>query len=362
MSELALSKHSARSTLTLVSRQHLWPSNRRYPGLAHGWQGSAWVAFKLAGAGVPVPGRVFESIGRHLAAELVRAPQITKLSALVGGAGEAVVAAYAARQGIASRAVARTACRRVLSASRHSAVWDVHLGLAGALLAFAEIAAVEPGALRDFQPKRMMDPLLAKADALCASPAPGWPTGMAHGLAGVMTALESCGASGWCRITTRRRQRWLDALTRGAMTDANGALFWPATAGDRDLGLQSWCSGTPGVALALLQCFRLTREPAYLEFARGALEGMKALASKAFFLKTLCCGDAGYRHIFLEAYRITAEDEWREHASQEARFSPSVTPRPRLGLLQGELGIAYLADRVANPLAYPFPALGASSV
>jgi lantibiotic modifying enzyme len=281
---------------------------------------------------------------------------------LVGCTADAVVAAYAAKQGIASRVVARTACKRVLSVSRRSSAWDVHMGVAGALLAFAEIVAVEPGALRDFQPKRLVGPLVAKMDALCASPPRGWPTGMAHGLAGVMTALESCGALGWCRVTTQRRQRWLDALTGCAMAAADGAVFWPATAGNRELGLQSWCAGTPGVALALLQCFRLTREPAYLEFARGALAGMKAFASKVFVSKTLCCGNAGYRHIFLEAYRITAEEEWREHASQEARCSPSVTPRPRLGLLQGELGIAYLADRIANPLAYPFPALGASSV
>lgn len=362
MSTLALTKPSGRSTLRLVSRQHLWPSNRSYPGIAHGWQGSAWIAFKLAGAGIAVPDRVFEAIGQRLAAELGRVPQTKHAGALVGCAAEAVIAAYAAQQGIASRVVARTACKRVLSVSRRSPAWDVHLGLGGALLALAEIAAVESGALRDFQPKRLVGPLLAKADALCASPPQGWPTGLAHGLAGVVTALESCGASGWCRVTTQRRQRWLNALTGCAMATADGALFWPAIAGDRDLGLQSWCSGTPGVALALLQCFRLTREPAYLEFARGALEGMKALASKVFFMKTLCCGAAGYRHIFLEAYRITAEDEWLEHASREARFSPAITSRPQLGLLQGELGIAYLADRVANPLAYPFPALGASSV
>jgi len=146
------------------------------------------------------------------------------------------------------------------------------------------------------------------------------------------------------------------------MATADGALVWPMTAGQQDLGLQSWCAGTPGVALALLECFRLTREPAYLEFARGALEGMKVLASKDFLSRTLCCGNAGYRHIFLEAYRITAEPAWLEHASQAARYSTSVKAQPQLGLYQGELGISYLAERVANPLVYPFPALGVSSV
>jgi hypothetical protein len=236
------------------------------------------------------------------------------------------------------------------------------MGLGGALLAFMEIAAVEPDALRDVQPKHLVARLLSNVDALCELPPRGWQTGMAHGPIGAMLALESCGAAGWCRITTGRRQRWLDALSRCAMAGANGALFWPSIAGQRELRLQSWCAGTPGIALALLQCFRLTREPAYLDPARGALEGMKLLSNKVFFSNTLCCGSAGYRHIFLEAYRITGETQWLEQTSRVARVSPPVAPRSRLGLLQGELGIAYLAERLARPHAYPFPALGASSV
>jgi lanthionine synthetase-like protein len=357
----ALSKPIARSTTTLISHQHLWPRNRKLPGLAHGWQGSAWVAFKLAGAGVPVPDRVFDSIGRHLAVELGRAPPTPYVGASIGCAAEAVIAAYAARQGIASRASARAACKRVISACRNNPPWDVQLGLGGALLAFAEIEAIEPRALADFQPRRMVGQLLARVDTLCTSPTLGWPTGMAHGLAGVIMAAESCGRLGWCRITTKRRQRWLDALGRCALAATDEALVWPMIAGQQDLGLQSWCAGTPGVALALLECFHLTRQPAYLAAARGALEGMKLLASRVFFAKTLCCGNAGYRHIFLEAYRITAEPAWVEHASQAARFSNAAKPRPRLGLHQGELGISYLLARIANPLIYPFPGLGVSS-
>lgn len=358
----ALSKLDARPTISLVSEPHRWPSNRTYPGIANGWQGAAWVAFKLAGAGIPVPDRVLESIGRRLAVELDGPPQTRHVGALIGCAADAVIAAYAARHGVIRRALARAACKRVVSASSKSPAWDLHTGLAGALQAFAEIAAVEADALRDVQPRELVARLLSTVDALCALPPRGWQTGMAHGPAGAMVALESCGAAGWCRITTRRRQRWLDALSRCALAGPNGALFWPSIAGQRELKLQSWCAGTPGIALALLQCFRLSGEPAYLDPARGALEGMKVLANKVFFSRTLCCGSAGYRHIFLEAYRITAEQHWLEQASREARVLPSVTPRPRRGLLQGELGIAYLAERAARPHAYPFPALGPSSV
>jgi hypothetical protein len=356
-----LSRLSARSTMTLVSRQHLWPSNRKHPGLAHGWHGSAWLAFKLADAGIAVPDRVFDAVGRRLSAERGRASRTAHVGAYIGCAADAVIAAYAARHGVTSAAAARRACSAAATAARNSATWDVQMGLAGALLAFGEIAAVAPDALRDVPSGRLAARLLATVDVLCARPPRGWSTGMAHGPAGAIVAAESCGALGWCRVTTRRRQRWFDMLARSAVATSDSALLWPATAGQRALDLQSWCAGTPGIALALLQCFRLTGQSAYLEFARGALEGMKLLASKAFFSRTLCCGSAGYHHIFLEAHRITGQSAWLEQACRAARFSRSVRPRRRRGLLQGELGIAYLADRVANPRACPLPALGPSS-
>jgi lantibiotic modifying enzyme len=352
---------AARSTLALISRQQRWPSNRRYPGLANGWHGAAWVAFKLAAAGIAVPADVFESIGRRLADDVARDSPNDPIGAMIGCSAQAIIAAYAARHGLVGKAVARRACRHALARPRDGRAWDVQMGLSGALLAFLEIDAVEPGALRDAQPGRMAEQLRNTVDTLCALPAGAWQTGMAHGPAGAIMALESCGAAGWCRITNRRRQRWLDLLSRSAMVSADGGLYWPAIAGDEQLGLQSWCAGTPGIALALLQCFRLTRQPVYLEVARDALAAMKSLARKVFVSRTLCCGSAGYRHIFVEAFRITREVEWLEHAAREARFSSAAQPRSRLGLHQGELGIAYLADRLASPGSYPFPALGVSS-
>src|SRR5204863_7424055 len=139
-------------------------------------------------------------------------------------------------------------------------------------------------------------------------------------------------------------------------------LWGPAIAGEAQLGLQSWCAGTPGIALALLECFRLTAEPVYLEVAREALAGTIALLARPFHSGTLCCGSAGYRHIFIEAYRVTGERSWLALAAKPPRLAPSARAWARLGLHQGELGIAYLDDRLAHPGALPLPALGASSV
>lgn len=357
---IALSR-PARPTLTLVSQPRLWPSCRSYSGLANGWQGAAWIAFKLVGAGVPVADHVLASVRARLDDELGRPPQPKYAGALIGCAADAVIAAYALRHALAPRSIARRACRRVIAATLSCPAWDLHLGLAGTLLALAEIATVEPRALHDVQPRRLASRLLAKLDALCALPPHGWQTGMAHGPAGALLALESSAALGWCRVTRAHRQRGLDLLTRTAIADASGALYWPAIAGHTQLGLQSWCAGTPGIALSLLQCYRLSREPAYLELARDALAATWVLAQHDFASRTLCCGSAGYRHIFLEAHRITGEHVWLDYAAHEPRLSAGARARPQRGLLQGELGIAYLAERLAKPLVFPLPSMGAAS-
>jgi hypothetical protein len=100
----------------------------------------------------------------------------------------------------------------------------------------------------------------------------------------------------------------------------------------------------------------------YLEVAREALAGTTTLFARPFHSRTLCCGSAGYRHIFVEAYRVTGEDTWLALAARQPRLARSAVPWSRLGLHQGELGAAYLDDRLADPAALPLPALGASSV
>lgn len=361
MPKPTLSIATERPIATLIAYQRLWPSNRRYPGIAHDWHGSAWVAFKLADAGLPVPGAVFAAVDRRLTNELGSANGTEYFGAFLGCTAAAVIAGYAVRQGIVSRAIARQAYRRVANAMAHSPEWDVQMGLAGALLGLAEIAAVEPSVLGEVRPTRPAARLLAVLDELCKRPPHGWLTGMAHGLAGAIVAAETCGALGWCRISTTRRQRWIDALVRCAIAMPDGAVLWPMMAGAPDLGRQSWCAGTPGIALALLQCFRLTREPAYLDFARAALDGVQALSRKPLPSRTLCCGNAGFRHIFLEAHCVTGEPGWLSLAAVEARYSSTTRRRPRLGLFQGELGIAYLAERRRQPHALPLPGLGPSS-
>lgn len=39
-------------------REARWPRSTRWPGLAHGWQGAAWIVFQHERAGQPMPARM----------------------------------------------------------------------------------------------------------------------------------------------------------------------------------------------------------------------------------------------------------------------------------------------------------------
>ena len=111
-----------------------WPRSTRWPGLAHGWQGAAWVVFQEERAGRPIPARIGARIVRSLEGELAR-PAPNHCSHLIGGAAEAVLAAYAVRSGLAGERLLARAWQRLAEVSAHSRHWDVNTGAAGALLA-----------------------------------------------------------------------------------------------------------------------------------------------------------------------------------------------------------------------------------
>jgi hypothetical protein len=328
-----------------------WPSSRAYPGLLHGWQGAAWVQFQR-GALSP---RMGAAIARRLEADDSTSDRI---SMFVGGAANALIAAYGVRAGIVHASVLRRARSRLVAAAQASRHWDVNLGAAGALLACAElemvIARSAPRALVRMLARRVA----AAADAMSRRAA-GWYTGMAHGLAGAILALEWAATTGAFELQSEARQRYFDALVGAAARLDRGALVWPQQTGAPTLALQSWCHGTPGVALALLALHRITGEPAYAELAAGGLAGARWLIGHQPPVdSTLCCGTAGIAQIFVEAYRVLGDSQWLEVAR---RLDPAPIRGAR-SLFKGDLGRIYLGLRLHDPLGYPMPGLAFASV
>lgn len=338
-----------------------WPRNRRYPGLANSWQGAAWIVFQRERAGHPVPDRLGRSISRRLELEMTLPVPNGYCSLFHGCAAEPLLATYAARLGLAEVSLLHRAQARLSDLSRHSRQWDLHLGAAGALLACSEMETILPGSVPGALANRLGARLRAVLDERFRPGTAGWPTGLAHGLAGALLALESAARDGHVRWPKGSRQRSLDALAGAAASTRNGELLWPEVAGGTGLGVQSWCQGTPGVTLALLALHRLTGEDAYGELARDGLAGMELLVDKVGTNPTLCCGRTGFGHIFVEAYRLTRQRKWLALARRVARTVSPVFRPHRRNLHKGTLGVAYLHQRAAEPLAYPMPGLGAQS-
>ena len=283
-------------------------------------------------------------------------------SLLIGCAAEAVLAAYAVRSALAGELLLKSACDRLAEVSHHSRQWDVNLGAAGALLACSEMEAVLPGAAPGALEKRLGIAVLAVMEEIFRPGTAGWYTGMAHGLAGAMLAIEAGARRGTVRLPHASRQRYVDALAGAARRTSNGGLLWPEVAEENDVGLQSWCHGTPGVTLALLALHRVTEETAYLELALGGLAAMELLVDAGGSDPTLCCGRTGLGHIFLEGFRLTEEPRWHAAARRLAETArPPFCPHRR-SLFKGTLGWTYLHQRLEEPLAYSMPGLGAQSV
>jgi Lanthionine synthetase C-like protein len=339
-------------------READWPRSARWPGLAHGWQGPAWVVFQHERAGHPFPARIGARIARSLEAEVAKPVADGHCGLLVGAAAEAVLAAYAVRSGLVEERLLERACRRLTEVAETSRRWDVNVGAGGALLAYAEMEAVLPGLTPGALVRRLGKSVLAATQEVFRPGTGGWCTGMAHGLAGGMLAIETAVRLGGARLSQATRQRFLDTLIGAALGTSNGGILWPEVAEGDKLGLQAWCHGTPGVTLALLALDRWTGDAAYRELALRGLLGMEVLAEAGGSNPTLCCGRAGLGHIFLEGFRRTGETRWLAAARRlaqtgEPRFRPH-----RLGLFKGTLGWTYLQQRVAEPLAYPMPGLG----
>jgi len=334
------------------------------PALALGWQGAAWLEFQHERAGILPPAGFAEAVRTALRNELRTQVPEYRTSLFIGAAADVLVAGYAVASNVLPRAELGGALARLDATASRSRHWDVFSGAAGALLALSELDEVLPGCAPRSLGRSLSARLRHGVEALSRAPAAERLTGLAHGVAGALLASETAAAHGWSRLPAQVRQRLFDLLTSTAIEARPGALVWPrgGEAGPANhLGLQSWCAGTPGVALALLVAADLSGESAYRELAEGALAGAELLAAHPCVSASLCCGSAGYGHIFLEAYVRTGQRRWLDAARACIVTSEPNGARGSRSLFKGQRGAVYLAERVSRPHALHMPGLGTIS-
>ena len=353
-----MARESRRQTPLSVSR---WPTGGALPGLAHGWEGGAWVALHLEARGVTTGrGGLRAAIHRRIVSrEPADGPWC---SLFVGGAAVPVVAALAARGDATFGRLLPGLIASWRAAVERTAAADVYLGRAGALLACAEIETLAPGSvprglarLLGDHTGRALAALACDGDRDGDGASAPVALGMAHGAAGLLLALE-CGHSVFgLALDGARRARAIERIAGERFDGPRGSAVWPEYAGGQP-GTHGWCSGAPGIGLALLAAHRLSGEPRYLELGRMALEGAAHFGDgKGLF----CCGSAGRAQILIEGYRLTGSAAWLRRARAVA-LEKSAAPPTRVAVRsfhKGRLGWDYLWRRLLDPVL-PLPGLG----
>jgi len=198
-------------------------------------------------------------------------------------------------------------------------------------------------------------------------------TGLSHGAGGVALALfELAAVTGDARFTDAAErgvayeQRWFSPRHRNWPDFRELPLDAPETQWGYSA---TWCHGAPGVALARLRAWELTKRPEYREQAEIALNttaGTIQTATPGAESWCLCHGTAGNADVLLVAAERLGDASWRDRVAPAAArgvatYEQSGLPWPpgvtggidNPSLMLGSAGTGWFYLRLAAPDAVP---------
>ncbi len=330
-----------------------WATGRVNSGIGRGWWGSAWVWLNLVRAGVARDQvRTRRAIAHRLGR--ARAPE-RWIGAIVGSAAGPVIAALLARIDPAARPILDRELALWAGSCRGRHPPDLLYGSAGALLAAAEIDALCPGAVPHALPAALGRRVAAALERLMAPERSARHVylGLAHGIAGLLLALEAGRAAFSLPVARDLRAAAIGYLLDARLRGPGNIAGWPLTPGDRVVP-NAWCNGTAGVALAAVAGVRLSGDAAYAPLVDCALPSTFVLRGGR---SVFCCGAIGQAQILLEAYRLLGDQCWLRRSRRRAAQC-DLPRRGNRSFNQGALGMRYLELRLAHPERLPLPGLG----
>lgn len=150
-------------------------------------------------------------------------------------------------------------------------------------------------------------------------------TGFGYGIAGVVYFLLEYGDRHSDDAALKAAERGLNYLGRHTIK-RRGYLNWPQNNKSNSMG-SWWCKGGPGIAVAYLKGYELTKEETYEYLATQALY----LHPRYLVTTRLsqCHGLSGLGEIYLEAYQTTNNHDWWERATWIAEYLVHFKGEPR---------------------------------
>jgi serine/threonine-protein kinase len=234
---------------------------------------------------------------------------------------------------------------------------DFILGHAGTLICLAELQDLVPNWSPPVVFLRKCHQSLVKALLAIRKGKDPFYLGFAHGIAGSLLGLEIA-RTRLSLSTSSSLVNWAFDQLQSNQYLVSGASLWPEKTLDEEINSNSWCHGSPGIALALLGCYRVTGKTSYLELFKRAAWGSERYHS---IHRSICCGFAGKANLFIEAYRYFRKKSWLERArkmlpdNRRKTISPlNFRSHDRNTFFRGAMGVAYTYDRITDPdLALP---------
>jgi serine/threonine protein kinase len=194
-------------------------------------------------------------------------------------------------------------------------------------------------------------------------------TGLGYGVAGIVYFLLKFGSKYHNNTALASAEKGLKYLVN-QLKKKNDHYEWPASNLTKDAG-NWWCVGGPGMALAFLKFYELTKSEFHLKVAEKALR--KHPNNFVYYKLSQCHGLAGLGEIYLEAYRVTQKSEWIERATWIAnqlfhfRKQPTsgdvywLTEKhvlPTANFMTGDSGVLHFLTRYNNQEKFTFPIMG----
>jgi lantibiotic modifying enzyme len=192
--------------------------------------------------------------------------------------------------------------------------------------------------------------------------------GFGYGIAGIVYFLLVYGDKYKNQQASIAAEKGLSYL-KNKLRKVENYYAWPISNKNKSIS-SWWCKGSPGIALAFLKGYEITKNSKYRQIAEKAL--LIHPPTPVYNKLGQCHGLSGLGEIYLEAHRVTKQQEWLDRATWIAHLIINLRKQSEKGytywlvensdfptsdLMIGNGGVIHFLARFISPDKIGFPLL-----